>query len=68
MPKRRTFTVLPTADGVMTCNRCGRKLRSGEQVTVDHTPDVVYRHAGRYCPRLSVPRGSRHLRVVQGSR
>ena len=51
---KRTFDVLPMADKVYGCHRCGAKLRTGERATITHAnSNVRVRHAGRTCPPVS---------------
>ncbi len=55
--RRKRFTVLSTASKVHTCNRCQRKLITGEQaVSIRSGSIVATRHAGRTCPPRQVER------------
>jgi hypothetical protein len=48
------FVVSEAAHKRLTCNRCHRALRKGEQaVTTVTANQAAYRHAGRSCPPSS---------------
>lgn len=70
--RRVQFTVRQNADCKLTCNRCQRPLRAGQDaVTILTRGLAVHRHAGRTCPppparvynpALATPNGANHAR------